>query len=535
MTNNKIIKHGDDARKAIFEGMEIVNKSVSCTIGPRGRNVALAKSWGGPTLTNDGVSIAREIKLKDPFMNLGADLIKGVAEKTNDSAGDGTSSTVILTHAIASEGLKHLSSGVNVIGLKKGIEKASKAVVEAIKEIAKPIKNDDETKHVATISSESEEIGQIICDTIKKVGNNGIITVEEGQTSGVISEYTQGMDFDRGFVSPYMVTNPEKMESECNNPYILITDYKVSNIQEIVPLLEAMMATGKKEMVIIADEIEGEALHTFVINKIRGIFSVLAIKAPGFGERKKDYLQDIATVTGGTFISSDTGMNLGQVQISDLGQASKVISTKDRTVIVGGAGKKEDIEARITITKNELERIESKHDKAKIEERIAKLSGGVAIIKVGAATETEMKYLKLKIEDAVSATKAALEEGVVPGGGIALIKAKKIVKKPENMSYDEEVGFNIVLNALGAPLQQIATNAGAGDGSSVVERVEASTDDFGGYDALNKVYVKDMIEVGIIDPAKVTRCAIQNASSAAGTFLTTECAVVDEPKVEKEI
>lgn len=533
MTNNKIIKHGDDARKAIFEGIKEVNKAVSCTLGPRGRNVALAKSWGGPTLTNDGVSIAREIKFKDPFMNLGADLVKGVAEKTNDTAGDGTTTSTLLTFAIIEEGLKHISSGINVVGLKSGIEKASKALVDELKNIAKPIKSEDETKQVATISSESEEIGQIICDTIKKVGNDGIITVEEGQTSGVVSEYTQGMEFDRGFVSPYMVTNPEKMTAEYVEPLILVTDHKVVGIQEILPLLESVISTGKKEMVVIADEIEGESLHTFVINKMRGIFNVLAVKAPGFGDRKKDYLKDIAAMTGGTFVSNDTGMTLDKVKVSDLGSASKVISTKEKTIIVGGKGKKEDIDARILMAKNELETVESKHDKAKIEERIAKLTGGVAIIKVGAATETEMKYLKLKIEDAVNATKAALEEGIVPGGGVALIKARKLVKKPGNLSHDESVGFDIVLRVVESPTKQIASNAGVGDGSIVVEKVE-SMEGMGGYDAKNKVYVADMIKEGIVDPVKVTRCAIQNSASAAGTFLTTDCAVVDEPKEEKD-
>lgn len=532
--SNKIVKYGDEARKAIFEGISAVNKAVSCTLGPRGRNAALAKSWGGPTITNDGVSIAREIKFKDPFLNLGADLVKGVAEKTNDATGDGTSTSTLLTYAIAAEGLKHLSSGVNVIGLKSGIEKASKAVTEALKMLAKPIKNDDETKQVATISSESEEIGQIICEAIKKVGHNGIITVEEGQTAGVLSEYTQGMDFDRGFVSPYMMTNPDKLEAECFNPYILVTDHRVANVQEILPLLEAVMSTGRKDLVIIADDITGEALHTFVINKIRGIFNVLAVKAPGFGERKKDYLQDIAVMTGGTFISTDLGLTLDKVKLNDLGQASRVIATKDKTTIVAGAGKKEDIQARIKVAQNELAKVESKHDKTKIEERIAKLSGGVAILKVGAATETEMKYLKLKIEDAVNATKAALEEGVVPGGGMALIQVRKIIKKPDNLSHDEEVGFKVVLKALEAPLKQIAANAGVGDGSSVVERLEASGSEIEGYNALNKTYVKDMVAEGIVDPAKVTRCAIQNATSAAGTFLTTETAVVDEPEERKK-
>ena len=530
---SKQILFGDEARKAVFEGITIVNKATSCTLGPAGRNAALNKSWGGPTITNDGVSIAREITLKDPFQDMGVQIVKGVAEKTNDSAGDGTTTSILLTQAIVAEGLKRMSSGANVIGIKDGIEKASKAVVEALKSMAKPIKNDEETQQVATISSESEEVGRIICDIIKKLGNNGIITTEEGQTDGIVSEITQGVDFDRGFISPYMVTNPEKMEAECSDVYVLVTDHKIASAQEILPVLEAIMSTGKKELVIIAEDIIGDALHTFVINKMRGNFTVLAIKAPGFGERKKDYLQDIAVVTGATLISSDTGRIIDKVTLEDLGQASRVISTKDKTTIVGGNGNKKDIEARISIAKQELARTESKHDKIKIEERIAKLSGGVAVIKVGAATETEMKYLKLKIEDAVNATKAALEEGIVPGGGIALLKAKRLIKKPDGLTYDEEVGFNIVLQALSTPLQQIAVNGGVGDGSSVLERVEGLVDANGGYDALSKIYIPDMLKAGIIDPAKVTRCALQNAASAAGTFLTTEVAIVDEPKEEK--
>lgn len=538
MSNKTKILFGDEARKAIFEGITIVNKATSSTLGPRGKNAALKKSWGGPIITNDGVSIAREIKLEDPFQDMGADIVKQVAEKTNDSAGDGTTTSILLTHAIISEGLKHISLGVNVVGVKDGINIASKEIVKALKSIAKPIKSDEETKQVAITSSESEEIGQIICDTIKKVGNDGIITVEEGQTSGITYDYTQGMDFEKGYVSPYMVTNQEKMEAECSHPYILVTDQKLTNAQEIISIIEAVISTGKKELVIIADDITGEALHTFVINKIRGIFSVLAIKAPGFGERKKDYLQDIATMTGATLISVETGKTIDKTKLEDLGSASKVISTKDKTIIVGGAGKKEDVEARISVARQELARVDSKHDKLKIEERIAKLSGGVAVIKVGAATETEMKYLKLKIEDAVNATKAAIEEGIVPGGGVALLRVKKLIKKPVGLTYDEEVGFNIVCEALQAPLQRIAVNSGVGDGSSVIERVDGQIEgsmNYNGYNALTKTYTDDMIRDGIIDPAKVTRCAIENAASAAGTFLTTETAVAEIKEDKKEV
>ena len=523
----KKILYGDEARKAIFTGIDAVNRATACTLGPAGKNAALSKSWGGPTITNDGVSIAREIVLEDEFQDMGAQIVRGVAEKTNDSAGDGTSTSILLTRAIIAEGLKYIATGANVVEIKDGIKKASIAVVEALKAIATPIKNDEETRQVATISAESAEVGKIICDIIKKLGNNGIITVEEGQTDGVVSEITQGLDFEKGFVSPYMITDQEKNEAEYSHPHILVTDQKVTSIQELLPLLEQIMATGKKELVIIAEDVVGDALHNFVINKIRGTFSTLAIKAPGFGERKKDYLQDIAVITGATLISSDMGKTIDKVTMEDLGQASRIISTKDKTTIVGGAGKKKDVDARISAAKLELERTESKHDKIKIEERIGKLSGGVAVIKVGAATETEMKYLKLKIEDAVNATKAALEEGIVPGGGVALLRVKRNVKKPEGLTQDEGVGFNIVLNALGAPLRQIATNGGLGDGSGVLDRVEAMEEQNGGFNALNKTYTTDLIKDGIVDPVKVTRNCIENATSAAGTFLTTDVAVVD--------
>lgn len=531
----KKILYGDLARKAIFEGIDAVNRATSCTLGPAGKNAALSKGWGGPTITNDGVSIAREIMLEDEFQDMGAQIVRGVAEKTNDSAGDGTTTSILLTHAIITNGLKYIATGANVIEVKDGIKKATTAVVEAIKGIATPIKNDEETRQVATISAESSEVGGIICDIIKKLGNDGIITVEEGQTAGVVSEITQGMDFDRGFISPYMVTNQEKMEAEYSHPYILVTDQKITNAQEILPILEAVMTTGKKELVIIADDVTGDALHTFVINKMRGLFSTLAIKSPGFGERRKDYLQDICVITGATLVSSDTGKTLDKATIEDLGQASRVISIKDKTTIVGGIGKKENIDARISVARQELEKTESKHDKIKIEERIAKLSGGVAVIKVGAATETEMKYLKLKIEDAVNATKAALEEGIVPGGGVALLRARKNIKKPEGLTYDEEIGFNIVLNALGAPLRQIGSNGGMGDGSGVLERVEAMEELNGGFNASKKVYTTDMIKDGIVDPVKVTRNCIENAASAAGTFLTTDVAIVEKKEKKNDL
>lgn len=537
---SKLIKYNEEARKALKRGVDAVADAVKITIGPRGRNVVLDKGYGAPTITNDGVSIAKEISLKDKFENMGAEIVKEVANKTNDIAGDGTTTATILTQAIISEGMRHTTMGVNAMGIRMGIERAAAEVLKALKGIAKEIKSDNEIRQVATISAESPEIGAIIADTIKKVGKDGVVTVEESQTLGVDSEVVGGIEFDKGYVSPYMVTNAERMEAEYEDPAILITDKKISGIKEVLPLLEKIAQTGKKELVIIAEDVEGEALATFLVNKLRGGFNILAVKAPGYGDRKKEMLQDIAVTVGAKVVSEDLGVKLESAELNVLGKARKVISTKDSTIIVGGRGKKSEVEARIAQLKKQKEQSDSKFDTEKLEERIAKLSGGVAVIRVGAATETEMKYLKLKIEDAVNATKAAIEEGIVAGGGVALVKAaqkvEEWIKQEKNKSADFrsefEVGFSIVLKALEAPLKQIAVNAGKDDGSVIVEKVKHGKGSMG-YNALTDEMIPDMIEAGIVDPVKVTRSGVQNAASAAAILLTTEAAVADEPKEEK--
>ena len=534
---SKKILFNDEARKELKVGIDAAADAIKITLGPKGRNVCMDKGYGGPTVTNDGVSIAREIVLENPIQNMGANIIKEAAQKTNDAAGDGTTTAAILTQAIITEGMKRLAVGINAVGIKNGLTKASKIAIDFLKSVAKQIKSDEETIQVATISSESPEVGKIISETIGKLGKDAIITVESSQTSGITSEVSTGMQFDKGYVSPYMVTNPARMEAECRDVYVLVTDLKVGIVQEIVPLLESVMQSGKKELVVVADDVVGEALNTFVINKIRGGLTVLGIKSPGFGNRKRDYLEDIATVTGATLISADVGLTLEKVTLEHLGFASRVISTKDKTTIVGGKGKKEDIENRIAMARKEIEDTDSKHDKTKIEERIAKLSGGVAVIKVGAATETESEYLKLKVEDAVNATKAALEQGVVGGGGSALLLASKaVLEAPRGMyTSDEIIGFGILAAALESPLQNIAINCGLGDGSMVVAKVKEMKDG-GGYDALKGSYVSDMIVAGIVDPLKVERSAIENAVSAGGTFLTTAVAMAEikKDKVDME-
>ncbi len=533
----KKIIFNEEARKALKRGVDQVADAVKITIGPRGRNVVLDKGYGSPTITNDGVTIAKEISLKDKFENMGAEIVKEVATKTNDAAGDGTTTSVVLTQAIINEGMKHTTMGVNAMGVKMGIEKAAAAVVEALKGIAKPIKSKDEIRQVATISAESEEVGKIIADTIDKVGKDGVVTVEESQSFGVESEVVEGMEFDKGYVSPYMITNGERMEAEYKDVPILITDKKISVVKEILPLLNKLAESGKKELVIIADDVDGEALTTFVINKLRGGFNVLAVKAPGYGDRKKEMLQDIAITVGAKVVSDELGVKLENAELVMLGRAGKIIATKDNTVIVGGKGKKSDIDARVGQLKKQKEVTDSKFDVEKIEERIAKLSGGVAVIRVGAATETEMKYLKLKIEDAVNATKAAIAEGVVAGGGVALVKAAEVVRRSFDADKKEHtneysIGFDIVLKALEAPLKQIVTNTGKVDGAVIVEKVKAMKGN-SGYNALLDKMEEDMLKVGIIDPVKVTRYALQNAASAAAILLTTEVAIADEPKEEK--
>jgi len=531
----KQILFNEEARKALKRGIDQVADVVKVTIGPKGRNVVLDKGYGAPTITNDGVSIAKEIVLKDKFENMGAEIMKEVATKTNEIAGDGTTTSVILAQAIISEGMKHTNMGLGVMGVRMGIESATSDIVSALKTLAKPINTKDEIRQVAVISAESEEIGKIIANTIDRVGKDGVVTVEESRVFGVESEVVEGMEFDKGYISPYMITNTERMEAEYKDVPVLVTDKKILAIKDILPLLEKIAGTGKKDLVIIADDVDGEALTTFVINKLRGGFNVLAVKAPGYGDRKKEQLTDIATVLGAEVVSDDLGLKLDTVELSSLGKANRIVSKKESTVIVGGKGKKADIEARVEELKKQKENTKSKFDIEKIDERIAKLSGGVAVIRVGAATETEMKYLKLKIEDAVNATKAAIDEGIVLGGGVALVKASEKVRANFNKkeSSDEfKVGYEIILNACEMPLRQIAVNGGKGDGSVVIEHVKKSKGN-SGYDALKDEYVSDMFVSGIIDPVKVTRTGLQNASSSSALLLTTEVAITDEPKEDK--
>ncbi len=535
---SKKILYNEDARKALKRGVDAVADAVKITIGPRGRNVVLDKGYGSPTITNDGVSIAKEITLKDKFENMGAEIIKEVAEKTNNVAGDGTTTATILTQAIITEGMKHTTMGVNAMGIKLGIEQASKYAVSELKKLAKPIKSDEEISQVATISAESEELGKIIANTIKKVGKDGVVTVEESQSTGLESEIVEGIQFDKGYVSPYMITNPERMESVFNDPAILVTDKKISSIKEVLPLLEQLAQSGKKDLVIIAEDIDGEALTTFVLNKLRGTFNVLGIKAPGYGDKKKDTLQDIAVTIGATVVTEDVGITFEKATLAMLGKARRVIATKDSTVIVGGKGKKSDIEDRLSQLRNQRDNIDTKYDKEKFDERIAKLSGGIAVIRVGAATETEMKYLKLKIEDAVNATKAAIEEGIVAGGGVALVKvaaklSEWLKNNKETISAEVRLGYEIVMKALEAPLRQIVMNTGKEDGSVIIEKVKNGKGNLG-YDALKDEMVTDMIAAGIVDPVKVARLGVENSCSAAAILLTTEAAVADDPEEKKD-
>ena len=526
---SKKIVFGEEARKTLKRGVDKVADAVKVTIGPKGRNVVIDKGYGGPTITNDGVSIAKEIELKDKLENLGAEIVKEVANKTNDLAGDGTTTSVVLTQAIVNEGFKHTTMGVNAMGVRSGIEKATDEAVKALKKIAKPIKGKEEIRQVATISAESEELGKIIADTIDTVGKDGVVTVEESQTLGIDSEVVKGLQFDKGYVSAYMVTDTERMEAVFKDASVLVTDGKISNVKDILPLLENLAQTGKKELVIIADDVEGEALTTFVVNKLRGGFNVLAVKAPGFGDRKKELLGDIAITTGATLVSSELGISLENVEAKMLGKASRVIATKDTTTIVGGKGKKADIDARVDELKSAREASTSKYDTEKLDERVAKLTGGVAVLRVGAATETEMKYLKLKIEDAINATKAAIDEGVVAGGGSALAHIAEKIGGKKMPTAEEQVGYDIVVKACEAPLKHIAMNAGKDDGAVIVDKVK-SGGELSGYNALTDEIVADMFKEGIIDPMKVERVALQNATSAVAVLLTTEGAVVKEPE-----
>ena len=539
MTSKQIIFE-QKAREALKNGADKVVNAVKITLGPRGKNVILEKSYGGPTITNDGVTIAKDIFLKDKFENMGAEILKEVASKTNDIAGDGTTTSVVIAQALIAEGMKKAIMGVNAMGIKAGMDKATEEVVRELKTMSKPISNKEEIKQVATLAAESETIGKIIANTIDKVGKDGVVTVEESQSLGVESEVVEGMEFDKGYVSPYMITNAERMEAEFKDPAILLTDKKISSVKDILPLLEKLAETGKKDLVVIADDVEGEALATFVVNKLRGAFNVLAIKAPGYGDKKKEMLEDIAVIVGAKVISEEVGLKLEKTELTMLGKSNKVISTKDNTIIVGGKGKRAVVDTRVEQLKKQLKISDSKFDAEKIEERIAKLSGGVAVIKVGASTETEMKYLKLKIEDAVNATKAAIEEGIIPGGGSALVKiSQKLMGRAskstlKNFEEEFQIGFELLLKSLEAPLKQIAINAGKDDGSVIVEKVKNAKNN-AGYDAAKDEIVSDMIAEGIIDPVKVARCGIQNAASSAGILLTTEVAIADEPKEESDL
>jgi chaperonin GroEL len=530
----KMILSSNEAREKIMAGVDKLANIVKVTLGPKGRNVVLDKGYGSPTITNDGVTIAKEISLEDKFENVGASLMQEVAEKTNDIAGDGTTTATVLAQAILNQ-WKELRNQSDVLSVKRGIDKAVGFVVDELKAAKKEVKTSEEIAQVGTISSLDPEVGKLIAQCMSDVGKDGVITVEEGQSIGVEKEVVKGMRFDKGYVSAYMITNTERMEAVWENPYILITDKKISSVQEVLPLLEKVAQSGKKDLVIIADEIEGEALTTFVLNKLRGTFNVLGIKAPGFGDRRKDMLSDIAVLTGGSVITEELGLKLETATLEQLGNARKVIATKENTTIVDGAGDKTAIEARVNQIKSELKNSTSEYEKEKLQERLAKLAGGVAVIKVGAATETEMKVKKFKIEDALNATKAAVEEGIVAGGGAALAKiAPKVEQFGETVTSAERLGVMIVRRAIEAPLRQIAQNAGLNENSVLSEVQKSETDmgfDFGGFDPNNwKSGMKNLISAGIIDPVKVTRTALQNAASIAGELLTTEAIVVDKPE-----
>jgi len=526
----KELAYREEARRAIERGVDKLVDAVRVTLGPRGRNVVLEKKFGSPMITNDGVTIAREIDVEDKFENMGVELVKEVATKTNDVAGDGTTTACVLARAMIKEGLKNVAAGANPMSLKRGIEKATKAAVDELHKLSHPIESRESIKQVASISANDPEIGELIADAMEKVGKDGVITVEESQGIGTTLEVVEGMQFDRGYISPYMITNQEKMEAELDEPYILITDRKVSNVQELLPVLEKIAQAGKP-MLLIAEDVEGEALATLVVNKLRGTFECAAVKAPGFGDRRKAMLEDIAILTGGQVVSEEKGLKLENTTLDMLGRAKKVRVGKEETTIVEGYGTQEDIEARIAQIRRQLEEADSEYEKEKLQERMAKLAGGVAVIGVGAATETEMKEKKLRIEDALSATRAAVEEGIVAGGGTALINIIPALEKLELEDEDEVTGRNIVMKALEEPLRQIANNAGV-EGSVVVEKVK-TLDVNVGFNAVTGEY-EDMIKAGIIDPAMVTRSALQNAASIAGMLLTTEVLVAEKPEEYKK-
>ncbi|BFT94000.1 MAG: chaperonin GroEL [Minisyncoccus archaeiphilus] len=522
----KDIYYGEEARAKLKAGVDKLANAVTTTLGPKGRNVVLGQNYGSPTITNDGVSIAKEIELEDKAENIGANIIKEVAEKANDAAGDGTTTATLLAQSLVREGLKNVTAGANPLAIRRGMEKGAEIVVAELKKIAKPISTEQDYARVATISAEDKELGDLIAKTIIEVGKDGVVTIEESKTLGIEKELVKGLQFNQGYISPYMVTDVERMESVLDDPWILITDKKISSIQEIVPLLEKIIQAGQKNVLIIADDVDGEALATLVVNKLRGTFNVLAIKAPGYGDRKKEMLQDIAIVTGGQVVSADLGMKLETLELDVLGKARRVVATKDNTTIVEGKGEKKDIDARVNQIKAQINVVESDFDKEKLQERLAKLAGGVAVLKVGAATEVEQKARKHKVEDALSATRAAIEEGVVPGGGVALLLCQKALEDAK-VKGEEKIGFDILKRVLEDPIRKIADNAGK-DGSVIaaeIKRAPVNT----GYNAAEDKF-EDFMEAGIFDPAKVTRSCLQNAVSAASMLLTTECLVVDKPE-----
>ncbi len=531
----KQLAFSEDARRRLKAGVDVLASAVATTLGPKGRNVALDRKFGSPTITHDGVTVAKEIELEDAFENMGAQLLKEAATKTNDIAGDGTTTSTVLAHAMVSDGLKSLAAGSNPMMLKRGIEAAAKAVAEAISKQAIDVTTRDEIASVAAISAQDSEIGELIAEVMDKVGKDGVITVEESKGLEFETEYVEGMQFDRGYISPYFVTDPENMEASIEEPYLLIHDKKISAATDIVPILEKLVQLGKRELLVIAEDIDGEALATLVLNRIRGMLSVVAVKAPGFGDRRKAMLQDIAILTGGTVITEELGRKLESVTVNDLGKAGKVVVTKDETTIIEGAGEADRIKGRIEEIKVEIDRSTSDYDKEKLQERLAKLAGGVAVIRVGAATETELKEKKHRVEDALSATRAAVEEGIVPGGGVALINAMDAISKLKLEDEDANIGVNVVRKALATPMDGIAENAGQ-DGAVVIETVRRKQDESKnknmGYDVISDQYL-DMVEAGIIDPAKVTKGALENAASIAAMILTTEALITDVPEPEK--
>jgi chaperonin GroEL len=512
------------ARRQLKTGIDALANAVKVTLGPRGRNVAIDKKWGAPTITHDGVTVAKEIELEDHFQNMGAQMLKQAATKTNDVAGDGTTTATVLAQAIVTEGLRNLAAGANPMLLKRGINLGSQAVVDEIKKLSIPVKGSQDIEHVAAIAANDTEIGQLLARAIDKVGQDGVITIEEGKSLKVEVEYTEGMQFDRGYISPYFVSDLQRMEASLDDPYVLITDKKISATTDFLPVLEKLVESGHKDLLIIAEDVDAEALATLVVNKLRGILNVVAVKAPGFGDRRKDMLRDLATVTGGTVISDELGKKLDQASLEDLGQARRIVVTRDETTIIEGRGRPDEIQGRIKQIKAQIEETTSDYDKEKLQQRLAKLSGGVAVIKVGAATEVELKEKKARVEDALHATRAAIEEGVVPGGGTVLLRAAKVVDALQ-LDGDEQIGGQILKRALQEPLRQLVANAGL-EGSVVVEHMRRESRPNWGFDVMAEAYV-NLVEAGIIDPAKVTRCALENAASVAGMILSTDALVSD--------